>query len=318
MGLLDRQPPPPPGRASGQVTAAMLDGSAVFRALRRVFTFLDGPRPVKDCPRLLTLPFSHFCEVARWGLDLAQIEYEEDARSPPFHIFSVHDVTKGQYSQTPVLVLPGSGGEVILESVEILKHLAATHEACAWLFPEKYASEGLAELLLWLVDEFGPASRATFYAHALKAEHEGDLKAVFANPKTQTRTVRWLMPVVFGNVVKALRRKNPASAVADMEAKVAQAFDKVDGLLADGRKYLLGDDPCAADIVFSALAMPVVGNDDLLADVAPDGSRFAEWEALCAPWRARPAGQFARRVYRELRPVDPATGKVRIRLAAKL
>ena len=61
MGLLDRQPPPPPGRASGQVTAAMLDGSAVFRALRRVFTFLDGPRPVKDCPRLLTLPFSHFC-----------------------------------------------------------------------------------------------------------------------------------------------------------------------------------------------------------------------------------------------------------------
>jgi len=35
--------------------------------------------------RLITIPFSHYCEKARWALELCGIAYEEDGHLPVFH-----------------------------------------------------------------------------------------------------------------------------------------------------------------------------------------------------------------------------------------
>ena len=34
---------------------------------------------------LVTIPFSHFCEKARWALELCGVPYEEDGHLPMFH-----------------------------------------------------------------------------------------------------------------------------------------------------------------------------------------------------------------------------------------
>ncbi len=36
-------------------------------------------------PRLITIPFSHFCEKARWSLDVAGVAYREEGHVPGLH-----------------------------------------------------------------------------------------------------------------------------------------------------------------------------------------------------------------------------------------
>ena len=36
--------------------------------------------------RLITIPFSHYCEKARWALDYCGVPYTEDAHLPGLHI----------------------------------------------------------------------------------------------------------------------------------------------------------------------------------------------------------------------------------------
>jgi glutathione S-transferase len=41
---------------------------------------------------LHTIPFSHFCEYARWSLQRAGVEFEERASLPGLHLVNVSQV----------------------------------------------------------------------------------------------------------------------------------------------------------------------------------------------------------------------------------
>ena len=42
------------------------------------------PRSIQ-VPHLVTIPYSHYCELARWALDFSGIEYQEVKYSPGYH-----------------------------------------------------------------------------------------------------------------------------------------------------------------------------------------------------------------------------------------
>jgi glutathione S-transferase len=97
----------------------------------------------------------------------------------------------------------------------------------------------------------------------------------------------------------------PSRAVKALE-RTRQTFDEVDALLADGRRYLLGDSLSFADITFASLAALAVlppeyagrsleGRRLFVEDLDPD------WRAEVEAFRRRPAGRFVLRLYREER-----------------
>jgi glutathione S-transferase len=74
--------------------------------------------------KLITIPVSHYCEKARWGLDYLQIPFQELPHMPPFHT----GATK-KYGGTSVPVLITDTG-VATDSTDILRYLDR-------LYPEK-------------------------------------------------------------------------------------------------------------------------------------------------------------------------------------
>ena len=66
-------------------------------------------------PRLITIPISHYCEKARWALELAEIEYVESAHLQLLHYWPAWRAGGGR--TVPVLV---TRDEVLTESRDIL------------------------------------------------------------------------------------------------------------------------------------------------------------------------------------------------------
>jgi glutathione S-transferase len=66
--------------------------------------------------RLITIPMSHYCEKARWGLDHAGLAWREEAHLQVFHYRAVRRYTSS--GMVPVLV---DGEHAIADSTAILK-----------------------------------------------------------------------------------------------------------------------------------------------------------------------------------------------------
>jgi glutathione S-transferase len=126
-------------------------------------------------------------------------------------------------------------------------------------------------------------------------------------PAWQRGLLRLLAPV-FRFAVRRMLAVTPARAAKALE-RTHETFDRVDAQLADGRRYLMGESLTFADITFASLAAPAVlppeyagrslgGRRLALEDLDPD------WRRLVEAFRARPAGQFVLRLYREERLRD--------------
>ena len=61
-----------------------------------------GRRQSGDGRRLITIPISHFCEKARWALDRAGLEYDEERHVQGVHRFVARGA--GGSGTVPVLI----------------------------------------------------------------------------------------------------------------------------------------------------------------------------------------------------------------------
>src|SRR6185437_10668653 len=66
---------------------------------------------------LLTIPFSHFCEKARWSLEVAGVSFEEEGHGPVLHRMAVR--RRGGRGSVPVLLV--EGGRVLDDSPLIVQ-----------------------------------------------------------------------------------------------------------------------------------------------------------------------------------------------------
>lgn len=239
--------------------------------------------------RLITIPFSHYCEKARWALDRCGVEYEEEGYLPLVHYLGVRRLRSPR--SVPVLV---DGSVAVRDSTDIVAWADARRPGT--LLP----SDGTRATSLALEDSFdrdlGPAARRWAYLHLLP---RGDLDAIVTRG-LPTWQVRWF-PVLRPLLVPLLKRGlniTPAGAERSSR-KVDETFAAVAELLRDGRRYLCGDRFTVADLTFASLASPVLLPAEHPFELPRPEDFQGEARDRIEGWRASPAGRFALRLYRE-------------------
>jgi glutathione S-transferase len=287
------------------VVAALVGIALRLRATRAAAA---GPEPRL---RLHTITFSHYSEKARWCLDRLGVPYDE---VPNVGILGV--LLTGR--TVPWLEVP-PGLTRIGDSPRILRYLWGEYagrlssEQTWFLEPTAVA----LELEARFDRRLGNDVRVWVYANVLK-RRDLTLRSWGIEepsiPRWQRAALTAVTPVLSFAVSRMLG-VTPQRGVRALE-KTRIAFDEVDALLADGRRYLVGDAMTFADITFASLGALAVlppeypggrlqGRRLDLADLDP------AWRAEVERFRERPSGQLILRLYREERAArapQPATG----------
>ena len=250
--------------------------------------------PHVDVPAvLITMPHSHYAEKARWALDRLSIPYREEPHVPLLHRLATSRRGGGS---VPVLV---RGDERFVDSTEILRHADAS---CGGdrLYPHDPDARRSVEALEERFDKaLGPHTRRWAYFQLLP--HRALLYRLMARgvPRLESSLLTLTLPFVVFAIRKGLRI-TPSGAERSL-ANVRDVLAEVGGLLADGRRYLVGNRFTAADLTFAALAAPVLLPERGIAaypniDELPSTMREAV-EGL----RDTKAGRFALRMYAQER-----------------
>jgi glutathione S-transferase len=238
--------------------------------------------------QLITIPISHYSEKARWALDYLDQPYTEKAQMPPFHRWAT-----GKHGGQSVPVLVTETGS-IHDSTEILHYL--DRESGGRLYPEH--SEVTRELETLFNDRLGKNTRRWGYGIGLSKELVY-IRWTQGAPAWQ----KILFPVIFKKVQGIVQQKENINENSNAESyqEIVTVFDRVQAILSDGRKYLLGDRFSALDITFAALAAPILrppehhikpANSIVLPEIISNQMQEAQ---------ASIAGQHGLRMYREHR-----------------
>lgn len=197
-------------------------------------------------PRLLTIPVSHYCEKARWALDLLAQPYVEEKHLPVFHLAANRRFGAG--ATVPALVTDAG---VFADSTDILEYV---HRHGVNLYPRRFR----AEVSSWeeRFDEvLGPQVRSWAYAQVLTQPDM--LPRLFEGaPEHEHLLARPLWKVF----PLGLRQRYGVRAGEDRRAlrEIAAIWAQTDRLLGDGRAYLVGETFSAADLTLGALAGPLL------------------------------------------------------------
>jgi glutathione S-transferase len=236
---------------------------------------------------LVTIPISHYCEKARWALDRAGVPFQERAHVQAFHRVATRRAGGGLTA--PVLVCAAGA---LGDSKEILAWADAQAPAGRALYPRDPERAAEVRVLEADFDErLGPHSRRWLYQQ-LRTRRDLALAYGCAGvPAWERAALRWGYPVLFAIVARVLD-VTPSEA-AQSEIEVRAVFDAVGQRLADGRRYLCGDEFSAADLTFSALAAPVLAPEQYGVRLPRPQELPAYMEGVVRELRAHPAGAHA-------------------------
>ena len=279
--------------------------SALVVALAGIASRLGATRAAAARPetplRLHTITFSHYVEKVRWCMDRLGIAYEE---VPNAGILGV--LLTGR--TVPSLEIP-PGLTRIGDSPRILRYLWGEYAGrlpagrTDFLAPtpvalelERYFDQRLGnDVRVWVYSRIFARRDLTLRSWGIEEPRV---------PGWQRALLRAGTPLL-RFAVRRMLGVHPARAARALE-RTREAFDRVDALLADGRRYLAGDALSFADITFASLAALAVLPPEY-GGRAIDGRRLGiedlepDWRAQVEAFRARPAGQFVLRLYREER-----------------
>ena len=252
---------------------------------------LTLPSPMSTKFRLITIPVSHYSEKVRWGLEYLKIPYQELPHMPPFH----RGATK-KYGGTTVPVLV-SDTAAITDSTDILRYLDTLYPGK--LYPVEPELQALNTELETLFNRTLAENIPRWgYSHILTAQ--------LLYPRWTLGVPLWeklLFPILFPKIRSILTTSfdlTPTSA-AESYQEIECVFDRVNQILADGRKYLLGDQFSAIDITFAALAAPILQPPEHPIPSSELALLPAQMQTDILTAQATPAGQFGLRLYRENR-----------------
>lgn len=242
--------------------------------------------------RLITIPMSHYCEKARWGLELAGTTYSEEAHLQVFHYWAVRGLnSKGM---APVLV---DGSQAITHSTDILKYLDQLCPPDQKLYPPEILAE--VEALENFFDEgLGIESRRWVYFHWLKVPTKDVLRtAAQMTPSWQRVLAPYIFPV-FRIYLSRHLKISEHNIVAGREI-IEQAFNRVEQLLSDGRPFLCGSQFTAADLAFASMAAAILLPPEYGIRLPTLEEAPADARADVQKFRAHSAGQYALRLFRD-------------------
>jgi glutathione S-transferase len=272
--------------------------------------------PNRSMPaRLITIPVSHYCEKTRWALRRLQVPFLEERHMPPFHRFATRSLgaqstdrpaTERNLSALNRFVVQQVGGQsvpvlitdrqVLLSSDAILQYADAIAPDDLRLYPTNPQQRQQVDQL---VDSFdtvlAPAVRLWTYSYIM--DQPQLVRSLWCEGVPWYEAM--LFPVVFGwmrsNVVQMYDISEASAIAADQT--IGQIFDTVDGLLADGRSYLVGDRFSAADLTFVTLAAAMVMPDGYGVKFPAISQLPDRMASRIQALRGTAAGKFVLRLY---------------------
>jgi glutathione S-transferase len=252
---------------------------------------------------LVSIPFSHYNEKARWALDRFGVAYRERKWMPMLHGPAVAIATRGRGGRsdrvstrfsTPVL-LTGEGPPIV-DSSDIVRFVS---ERFAPPRESLYPTPEVAELEQRFGNELGAHTRRVGYGFVLA--QPGMLQRIADHNvgRAQSLAFRAVAPLVGLGVAKALRIGPDAIArsIAKVRAEMAWVGERL-----DGRRWLVGDRFTAADLAFACMAAPALLPAGYGAWLPAVDELQSEAAAMVLELRETPAGRFALRLFREERP----------------
>ena len=245
--------------------------------------------------RLVTIPISHFCEKARWGLHRAGVSYIEQPHLQIVHVAAARKAGGGR--SVPVFV--AGDGEVVADSTDILRWADRRLEPAQRLYPGGELGAGAEELEDELDEGLGPDGRLWLYHETLPVVAQLRPWAQAGLPRWEQLAFRASGPLL-GIAISRLLGIDDASAAAALE-NVDRVFDAIAARLADGRRFLLGARFTAADLTFAALSAPMLLPPAYGSPLPPLEAMPVAAAHHIRRLRAHPAGQFAGRLYRDER-----------------
>jgi glutathione S-transferase len=242
--------------------------------------------------RLLTIPFSHFCEKARWAADHVGLAYVEEPYLPGRHSGPVR---KAGGTTVPVLVL---ADRTLTDSSDIVDYCDAVAAPARKLFPEEEAARQVRTIAATCDTELGVATRLLAYHYGLPEARR------FTRVLRPSLSAMQALALPFALYLLAPRIRRmygvTSESVARAEATARRIFTDLGSRL-DNQPFLSGDRFGAADLTFASLAAPLLlppRHPAMISSV--DGIPPALGEFV-VELRATPAGAHAMRLYREYR-----------------
>jgi glutathione S-transferase len=243
-------------------------------------------------PVLYVFAISHYCEKARWALDSLAVEYALRHLPPGPHVQATKQLGAAG-SSLPVLVsdervVQGSGA--IIDWAE-----AAVANPSKRLSPDSEFKEECRALEQRLDDIAGVHVRRYYYSEAI-VDHPDSVRPIFTRDlvPSERRSLdeNWgvVRQLMMGAMDLGPEQREESRRIVENE------LDWFDGLLADGRHFLLGDRFSRADItaasLLAALALPKEHPTYGALEVPPQAATDL------ALWAKRPSLAWVREIYR--------------------
>lgn len=247
---------------------------------------------------LYTFGPSHFCEKARWALDLCALDYEEVRWAPGPHLLAV----RGMAPETTVPILR-TAGTTIQGSGRIIDWLETSCRP-GWQPPASASEAGAIAALEAKADEgIGVTVRRLAYAMSLPKEGGRSARHLFTGVVWWQRPLaRAMWPITRQAIMKGL--KASANDLPEARNEFECGLDRFDALLADGRRFLVGERFTRADIALASLISPVA--HPAQHPVYPFIADTSVTRQLNAAYGERPSVRWAKAIYRDFRTLPAA------------
>jgi len=241
---------------------------------------------------LYVFAISHFCERARFGLDLLGLPYGLVHWPPGAHLQRSQELG-APGSSLPILQ---TGAQVIQGSSEILDWAERESGEANTLAPS--GNDDVRAMERRLDEVAGVHTRRAFYSEAL-IEHPETVLPIFVRDLTpeerEATTGAWsfLCEMMRGRMDLGPEQERESVRLLEGE------LDWLDGLLADGRGYLVGDRLSRVDLSAASLLAPLVDPPEHPnAGAVTLAPRMRE---NVDGWRDRPVMRWVAEIYRRHR-----------------
>jgi glutathione S-transferase len=185
---------------------------------------------------MVTVGISHYCEKARWCMDLMRadkendFDYYESAHVPGLAALYT-TALDGGVSATPIVKF--ADGEVVWDSTQVMDKVV----------PKAFEEEGGREIEEWMDEKLGSGTRCYAYYHLLGGDPE--LLTELATDQTS-----WVESKIFGlmarkGMIQPGMKKFMGidkEAMEDSEATIRRVFDEIGEKIEEGDgDFIIGD-----------------------------------------------------------------------------